>query len=262
MGRFFRQFLGDIKQRRFLAEYGASIAIVVVVALEIFSDLLPETFISNLILIILLVLLLDITQRNRGERGLDAYLHTRDELGPFRERLVGVRRLWIFAASAANILDGDNLDAIRKHIMNNRDGELRVVVLKPDSKAVDDAKRQIDDNITYQVQELREQLQRTLTGRFEMIRRWNLPGKFEARVLDFNPGVSMVIVDAHRAKGQAIVELYGFGQESTAKRMSIEIKNTESAVWFDYWTDQYERMWELAKPIETLDVSPKPPSRI
>lgn len=256
MIKFFRQVLNDLKQRRFVAEYSASLAIVVVLALELFSDLLSEQIVLNIMLAVLLVLLLDITTRNRGEQGLDAYLHTRDELGPFRERLKNARRVWIFAASAANILGGENLDAIRTHIMARKDGELRVVVLDPGSKAVSDAKRQIDDHITYQIQELREELRTTLTSRFDRIRSWKLPGKFEARVLDFNPGISMVIIDAFRSSGQAVVEIYGFGQESTNNRMSVEIKADESAVWFDYWTDQYERMWEIAKPLESLGGAP------
>lgn len=253
MFRFFRRVLQDVKERRFLAEYGISVAILAALGAELFSDLLDTRAVIGLILAVLLVLLLDITQRNRGERGLDAYLHTRDELGPFRRRLEGSRRLWIFAASAANILDGDNLDAIRTHIMSRKDGELRVVILDPASKAVSDAKRQIDDQVTYQVQELRDQLQRTMTTRFDMIRKWKQPGKFEARVLDFNPGLSMVVTDAHRSSGAAIVEMYGFGQESTSKRMSVEIKAEESAVWFEYWVDQYERMWDMAKPLDTLN---------
>lgn len=257
MLKFFKRVFSDIKDRRFLAEYGVSLAIVLALGLELFSDMLDIRAVIGLILAVLLVLLLDITQRNRGEKGLDAYLHTRDELGPFRRRLEGSRRLWVFAASAANILDGDNLDAIRSYIMSRKDGELRVVILDPASKAVNDAKRQIDDHVTYQVQELRDQLQRTMTTRFDMIRKWKQPGKFEARVLDFNPGLSMVLTDAYRASGMAIVEVYGFGQESTSKRMSVEIKAEDSAVWFEYWVDQYERMWEMAKPLESLNSNGK-----
>jgi len=252
MIRFFRRVFRNIKQRRFLAEYGLVLALLLVVILQFFDDLLDAKFIMNLIMGALVVLILDITERNQGERGLDAYLHTRDELGSFRQRVDGARRLWIFAASAANILDGDNLDAIRAHIMTRKDGELRVVLLDPGSNAVADAKRQIDEHVTYQVQELRDQLNRTMNTRFDMIRKWGLPGKFEARVLDFNPGLSMVLMDAHRSSGTAIVEVYGFGQESTSKRMSVEIKAAESAVWFEYWVDQYERMWEMAKPLDTL----------
>lgn len=255
MIRFFRRVLDDIKNRRFWAEYGISLAVIIALGLELFSDLLDTRTVIGLILAVLLVLLLDVTQRNRGEKGLDAYLHTRQQLGPFRERLENKRRLWIFAASAANILSGENLDAIRAHIMKNSDGELRVVILDPASKAVADAKRQIDEQVTFQVQELREELSQTIKSRFDMIRKWKLPGKFEARVLDFNPGLSMVLVDAYRANGVAIVELYGFGQESTNTRMSVEIKASESAAWFEYWVDQYERMWTMAKPLDSLMTS-------
>ncbi len=253
MVRFFKRVFADLRSRRFLAEYAISLVILFALGAEVFSDLLDIRAVIGLILTVLLVLVLDITQRNRGETGLDAYLHTREELGPFRQRLENSRRLWIFAASAANILDGDNLDAIRSNIMSRKDGELRVVVLDPSSKAVADAKRQIDDQVTYQVQELQDQLHRTMNTRFEMIRKWNLPGKFEARVLDFNPGLSMVLMDAHRSSGVAIVEMYGFGHESTSQRMSVEIKSEESAVWFEYWVDQYERMWELASPLDALN---------
>ena len=83
MIRFFRRVFKNIRQRRFLAEYGLVLALLLVVILQFFDDLLDAKFIMNLIMGALVVLILDITERNQGERGLDAYLHTRDELGIF-----------------------------------------------------------------------------------------------------------------------------------------------------------------------------------
>lgn len=109
------------------------------------------------------------------------------------------------------------------------------------------ATRQLDDSLDYPVQDFRASLQATM-HQLGIMASWHLRGSFDYRLLDYNPGFSLVSIDPATRKGHVIVEFHGFHNEATSSRMHIEISRRQSDYWYTYWTNQFSRIWEASMP--------------
>ncbi len=246
----FARILSDLSARRNIEVYVVSLVAIVLAVLGVIEDIVPDQVKTSAILAALALLVFHISVPESGGGTLDDYLDDRSNFKPFPETLVGVRELWIYAPSAANILRGDNLDAVRNEVLSHKSGQLRVLIQDPEQiDAVALLRKQLDDNVQYQVQDLPEEIDSTLR-RFEMIASWKMEGKFEYALMPFGPGFSLVILDAHKATGRVIVEVHGFHNESTNGRMHLTITRQDSERWFVYWVDQFERMWDQSRQVE------------
>ncbi len=257
--RFFRRILTDIKNRRNIEVYVLSFAAFAVALVSVFADAvlasLGDNIVNSIILATLGLLVLNISTPKVQESSLDDYLDDRSNLGSFEERIKGARKLYIYAPSAANILHGDNAEAIRKEILTRSDGELRVVIQNPDrADAVNILVDQLDRSVEFQVQHLPEELQRTLR-QFKLIDSWNTPGTAELKLLDYSPGFSIVMLDPDRISGQVIVEMHGFQNESTRSRMHVIINKRDSERWFTYWYEQFENIWGRAENLQKSETA-------
>jgi hypothetical protein len=56
-----------------------------------------------------------------------------------------------------------------------------------------------------------------------------------------------VAVDPDTKNGRIIVEFHGYRNESTDKRMNIELTRENSDRWYTYWTGQFQSMWDRAR---------------
>src|SRR5262249_31348097 len=130
--------------------------------------------------------------------------------------------------------------------LSRPDGAVRVVVLDPAQEAaVQLATRQLDDALDYPMQDFAPSLHaaiRVLNG----MATWRITGSFEYRLIDYNPGFSLVAIDPTARNGRVIVEFHAFHNEATSSRMHIEIDRRQSTHWYAYWTDQFARIWGSA----------------
>jgi len=55
-------------------------------------------------------------------------------------------------------------------------------------------------------------------------------------------------VDPGTSRGVVIVEFHGFHNQVTNTRMHIELTRAESEQWYGYWIEQFERIWQAARP--------------
>ncbi len=246
--QFFKRILKDIKNRRNIEVYVVSFAAVLVAVASLFGDAvmasLGDNIVNSIILTALSILVLNISIPKSDKSTLDDYLDDRTNLGSFKDRIHSAHKLYIYAPSAANILRGESADAIREQILSRKDGELRMIIQNPDNQpAVDILEDQLDKHVNFQMQHLPDELTRTLR-QFQLIHEWDLPGSFEYRLLDYSPGFSMVMIDPDSNKGQIIVEVHGYQNESTSGRMHIVITKKDSERWFVYWQRQFDNMWE------------------
>jgi len=255
MRQFLNRVLADIKLRRNIDVYIISFFSIVFAILTLAGDLPVALFgekvasqiTTSFILAALGLLVFNISLPTSKTGQLDDYLDDRTNLGSFSERIQDATKLYIYAPSAANILRGENAEAIRKSIFAKKDGELRVIIQNPDKEeAVNILVDQLDNSIDFQVQYLADELQNTLR-QFKLIRSWNVAGTFDYKLLDYGPGFSLVLIDPHKNHGQIIVEIHGLHNESTDSRMHIVITKKESERWFTYWQRQFERMWQRAQ---------------
>jgi hypothetical protein len=166
---------------------------------------------------------------------------------PFISRLDRAREVWVFAPSAVNLLNPRTCHALRATVLARSDGVVRVVLLDPDQPdAVRLASRQLDDAVDYPIQQLRPALLTTL-DQLRIMRSWPVAGSLAYRLLAFNPGFSLVVIDPGERHGKIIVEFHGFHNESTMSRMHIELSRAQNRHWYAYWIDQFDHIWQAAK---------------
>jgi hypothetical protein len=249
--RFLSRVFADLKARRNLDSYVISAAALVAAVLGLLNDIVPPQFQMTILLAGVALLVLNLSAPEEGGAGrLDDYLNDRANLGPFRERIQAAHKLWIYAPSAANILRTENADAIRKGILAHPDGEFRIIIQDPAaSEAVQILIKQLDESLDFQIQSLPDEIQKTIK-QLRLMRSWTTTGKFDYRLLEYGPGFSLVAVDPHKPDGVVIVEIHGFHNESTESRMNIEITRQQSERWYTYWVNQFEYMWQRARPNE------------
>lgn len=248
-----RRVFSDLKQRRFVDAYSVAFAAFVLAVLSLIGDILPDQVRWAALLAGVGILVLRATIPESSEYDLDSFLKNRlafDD-NPFSGRLASTSEVWIFAPSAINLLSAHHCELLRTAILSKPNGIVRVVVLDSSHEAsLRIAAHQLDDSLDYPVQNLKDSLH-TVLRLLSSMAAWEVKGSFEFRLLDYNPGFSLVALDPTTQKGQLIVEIHGFHNQGTSSRMHIEIPRKRSNYWYAYWTDQFSRIWEEATAAET-----------
>jgi hypothetical protein len=251
--RTVQRIVSDLRARRNIEDYVVSAIAIVFAVLTVAGDLVSDSLKMAAILSALGLLVFHLTVPEQAALSLDEILNDRSHFPPLPERIKGARKLWIYGPSAVNVLSQENTLAIKNEILSHADGEFRVIIQDPDAKeAVNILIQQLDKPLDFQLQELPAAIQITLSI-LHKLAGWKVSGTFEYRLLPFNPGFSMVVIDPDKNSGLVIVEFYGFYHEHTASRMNIEITRSQSERWFTYWVSQFDRMWEAARQPESAE---------
>lgn len=243
----FARILTDIRHLRNLDVYVVSAVALILALLGLIGDVVPDELKFSAILAALGLLVFNISTPKTTKASLDDYLNDRTSFVPMPQLIKGAKKLWIYGPSAVNVLNQDNVIAIRDEILSKPGGEFRVMIQDPENtEALRIAVQQIDENIDFKVQDLPKAIQDSLLI-LNNIEKWKRNGMFEYRLLPFNPGFSMVAVDPDKSYGVVIVEFYGFYHEHTSSRMHIRLTRAESERWYTYWANQFDRMWATAR---------------
>lgn len=244
-----RRIFSDLRNRRHLDAYVVAAAALVFAVLTVVGEGLPEQLRWAALLAGVGLLVYQVTLPEAPPGGLDDLLHDRAEFEGNRlpERLRTAREVWIFAPSAVNILSAHHCEQLRLGPLGRSGGTLRVVVLDPgDETAMRLATRQLDDSLDYPIQDFRASLQTTLR-QLRSMAGWPTGGDLRWRLLDFNPGFSLVAIDPSTRHGFVIVEFHAFHNESTSSRMHLELTRQASEPWYRYWLEQFDRIWQTAR---------------
>ena len=250
MSRGWHRIRHDLKERRYIDAYSIAFIAFILAVLSLVPSIVPDELRWAALLAGVGLLVLRITMPERLGGTMDDMLNDRFALDrmPLSERLRDTKEVWIFAPSAVNILSAHNCELLRTGILNRPDGIVRVVVLDLESESVVQlATRQLDDSLDYPIQDFRTSLEASIR-QLRIMASWDLKGSFDYRILDYNPGFSLVCVDPASRKGHVIVEFHGFHNEATSSRMHIEISRQQSEHWYTYWTDQFGRIWDASMP--------------
>lgn len=246
----------DLRSRRNVDAYVVAAAALTFALLTLIGDLAPDNLKWSALLAGVGLLVYRITLPQVEPSTVDAVLRDRTafETTPLSARLVDAQVVWIFAPSGVNMLSAQHCEVYRRTILARKRGQLRVVVLNPAAKeAIALAVRQLDASVDYPVQQFKPSLATVLQQLLSMSK-WRAKGQLEHRLLDYNPGFSLVVIDPHSPGGCAIVEFHGFHNESTAGRMHIELTPDSSPRWFAYWSGQFEHIWSAAQSPRELDL--------
>lgn len=242
----------DLKNRRNIEAYAVAGLAIVFAVLSVIGDVLPDDLRWAALLAGLALLVYRLTLPEQA--GItDELLRDRTSFDdrPFTALLDNAREVWIFAPSAVNLLNHRTCDVLRAKVLNRTEGTVRIVVLNPDQKeALRLAAKQLDDSLDYPMQQLEPSLAATLQ-KLRAMNSWTVSGSLEYRLLDYNPGFSLVAIDPSERHGIVIVEFHGFHNESTTSRMHIELRRSDTQHWYTYWIDQFDHIWHDATPPST-----------
>jgi hypothetical protein len=250
MRRAFRRIGQDLKNRRNVDAYVVAAMAFVFAVLSVAGDVVGDQLRWAVLLAGVGLLVYRITLPDASTAQLDDLLNDRSDFEgrPLRSRLETARELWVFAPSAVNLLTAQSCDTLRATVLRHPEGVVRVVVLDPeDETAVRLAVRQLDDSVDYPIQQFPASLRTTLQHLSHMAG-WQVAGSFDYRLLDFNPGFSLVAIDPSAKHGTVIVEFHAFHNEATASRMHLELTRQASERWYSYWIDQFDSIWRAARP--------------
>lgn len=244
-----RRVWADLRARRNLDTYVVTTIAVVFAALGVIGDVVPEGLKWSAVFAALGLLVFRVAVPADPATTLDTVLADRDEFAdvPFPSLIRDATELWIFAPTAINLLNAQHCKAIREHVLNKGDGDVRVAVLDPANEvAVDLCVKQLDESLLYPLQDFR----RSLTTSVEQLRRmadWQVAGSFAYRFAEYNPGFSIVAIDPTQAHGRIIVEFHGYHNEAIGSRMHITLTRRTSERWFHYWAHQLDEIWSTAR---------------
>jgi hypothetical protein len=236
-----RSILDDIRHGRHLEAYAVFAIGLLLTPIGLLSDRGDQLLPSALLLAVTFLVFRTAIRPLDPSPGLDRVLRTRDRLGSFAEVAGEAAELWVYGPTAVNVIV--HAADLRRHVLG-RGGRLRVIVQDPGSPFLSAVRAQLDDSLDFD---------RTLDNSLATLRRLSDAGDCQVRLLAFNPGFSMVVVNPTRSDGYLILELHGFGDENISDRMHLRIGRAESLHWFDYWAARYRAMWEEAA---TFEVSP------
>ena len=239
----------DLARRQHVDAYVVAAAAILLATLSLFGDLVSTNVRWSVALAALGLLVYRITLPD-APGDFDAVLRSRIafEDTTFVSRLRTARTVWVFGPSAVNLLSGSMANELRRTVLSRNDGSVHVAVLDPAAaEAVALAARHLDEALDYPTKKLPQALADTVE-QLANVASWDTPGTFEYRLADFNPGFSLVAVDPRSRQGTLIVEFHGYHNESTESRMHIELRRRDSEHWYEYWTDQFETLWEASRP--------------
>jgi hypothetical protein len=245
LGRIWRDLVG----LRHIDSYAIAFTAVALAILTILGDFVSDSMRWAAVLAGIGALVYQITTPGDESDCADRIVRDRSAFEDLslRDRIKDAHEVWIFAPSAVNFLAPSNCEVIRQTVLVKAEGRLRVVVLDPENtEAIALAGRQLDDSLEYPMQDFASSLVATL-AQLRAMEMWPIAGKVEHRLLSYNPGFSLVVIDPHSGRGAAIVEIHGFRGEATYSRMHLEFSFRDSGRWFLYWVKQFEQMWHVGR---------------
>lgn len=239
--RFLKRVGSDIAAGKNLEGYAVSAIAFILAIFGVVDDVISIDLKIAAILAAVGLLVFKSTEPEKQIVDLDAVLLDRQSYGSFREFISGAQELWIYGPSAVNALR--NAGEIKIEVLD-RGGNLMVLLQNPDSTiGMEVLHKQLD-----KVYDLGNDIKASL-GTLERMANWKISGKVAYGLIDYSPGFSITVVDANNKNGRLIIEFYGYQNELINDRMHIVITRQQSQFWFEYWSKQFETMWDTRKPL-------------
>lgn len=238
--RGIQRVLADIAEGRNIESYALVLVAFALAVIGLVDDVVPQSVKFAVILAALALLVFETTKPDAQAVDYDSALRDRQGFGPFREFIRGGKTLWIYGPSAGNILRNDA--DIKREVLD-AGGAVRILMQNPDAPVMDSLPRQYND-----VHPLRDDVQFSLRTLQNLAERLSA-GRLEYGLIDYNPGFSLVVVDPDSPDGRLVVEFHGYDSDTITDRMHITLTHQQSRRWFDYWSSQFETMWQARQPI-------------
>ncbi len=241
MLRLLKRITADVLAGKHIETYVVTVVALGVAVLSIVEDVVPLDLQMAAILAALALLVFKTSSPEGTPLDLDSVLLDRQSYRPLREFIKGGDVLWVYGPSAVNLLT--NSGDLEKEILK-RGGEIRVLLQDPEETASLKILNHQLDEMSYL---LTDDIKRSIAILETLKKRCD---KLDYRFLPYSPGFSTVIIDPDGRDGRLIIEFFGYANQAIGDRMHIEIHRKQTAYWFEYWTKQFNVMWEDAREPE------------
>jgi hypothetical protein len=240
MMRTLRRIGNDIVERRNLESYAASLLAFAVAIFSVIQDSVSQNLQTAALLAGIGLLVFKTTEpKDAGVLDLEDVLKDRQSYGKLRDFIHNGKTVWIYGASAVNVLR--NIDEIKREVLD-AGGEVRVLMQDPlETGSMDILYKQLD-----KMHDLRRDIENSQDIIQRVKERFGR-GSIEHRFVPYSPGFSLLIVDPDGKDGRLVVEFYGYQNELITERMHLEIHRHQSSHWFEYWENQFRLMWDSAR---------------
>ena len=241
----------DLRDRRFIDVYSVAIVAFVLALVSLIGYGSSQLRWSVVLAALGLLVLRISVPETAPDASLDDLLRDRFAFDavPLADRLRDAREVWIFAPSGVNLLTAHNCELLRGGPLSRSGGIVRVVVLTRPATP-----RSIWPPASWMTpwtsRPRSSALSRPPSASSRPSPAGRSRGRFQYRLLAYNPGFSLVAIDPSSRGGRLIVEFHAFHNEATSSRMHLEITRKQSDRWYSYWSDQFERIWAAAAPPE------------
>lgn len=230
-----RRVIDDLINLRNVDAYVVAFIGIALILLDVLGAIEIDAYLS-VITAALVVLLFRETTPPKVQLDLDNVLLDRQSYKPLREFLQQADVVWVSGPSNYNVLRDP---ALQREVLDHG-GEARVLLQDPEQLASMAILRQQLDTTS--------DLDHDIRGSLLLLDKMRASGNADYRLLPYNPGFSMLIVNPDSGNGYMTVEFFGYHNQLIDERMHILIERRQSQQWFDYWKRQYEIMWAAAKP--------------
>lgn len=116
--------------------------------------------------------------------------------------------------------------------------KFKFLLMQPDGNAVKLAAMRANEDIEDMISTYRVNMKKVLA----------IPNS-ECRTLDYLPPYNMFIFNPNSDEAEMIVHIAGWNTPSENSRPALRISKTHNRVWFDYFLNQFHKMWEFAASI-------------
>jgi hypothetical protein len=149
------------------------------------------------------------------QASLDTVLRNRESYRGFDELLDGANELWLYAPTGVNVMLR-YAAGIRQWVAKR--ARARVVLQDPSAVTVDAVRAQHDPHTDFDT---------SLTASLATLSKLASSHGVDFRLLPFNPGFSLVVVDPNERGGRLIVEFHEFCDASISERRHVDIRRSQ-----------------------------------
>lgn len=241
--------LTDIKNGDNIDVYFAVLACFVIAGLDVFGIIQPEIITAATLLALGAILfgalatrktlenLSVITQRLEGGRGAESFLKDRNSYVPLPEITKTARNIYLCGPTLINLFSQWSA-YLQSEKLDNHGTTIQVILPNPNSSIKALAKW-----INEPPENTQRDIERTLSYIELIVKNGIKAGSIEARLIDFFPNFSMVLIDPDEPHGKIFVEFIGYGTKLHS-RPHLELTKQRDGQWYEYFFQQYHNLWK------------------
>jgi len=249
MMKLFRSIFDDIKKGENLDIYITLIVAIVIAVMNLLGNT-PKSVLDSLILAVLALLVSSaLGVRHRLEnlkqqifqttKGIDFKDRRQQHEVPFDKRFADAKNIDLHGYSL-NSLVASYLGFLNEKAATGC--KMRIILLDPESTTP-----QIVSYLTEAGSLLTNDIQRSVEGLKNLLSTRNVEIRFTTTPTPFG----LAIKDSKKANGSVDVDLYAY-RVSALDRPKIIISKEIDKHWYEFFVQQFEKLWEDARPYEKL----------